>query len=329
MDETFLATEAHELAIVTRGDFIESRHSGSAVVLAPDGSTLRTLGNPRATVLPRSAMKPFQAVAAMTSGVDLHGPEAAIATGSHAGTEQHTAIVTGMLHHVGLSANDLQCPAAWPFDSDARDHLVRQGQGPQRITMTCSGQHSAMLMACVKNGWDHTQYRDPEHPVQKHIRDITERLTGDKIAVTTIDGCGAPVHGMSLVALARGIQSIATSSESSPFALYRNAAQLRNAVLKDPWAIDGFGRDNTLVIQELGVFAKWGAEGVMVMTAPNGTTVTLKVLDGSGRAATVVALTLLTQARALEAGAVSALLPHLGLDIYGGGQRIGSVIPTV
>ena len=71
-------------------------------------------------------------------------------------------------------------------------------------------------------------------------------------------------------------------------------------MLANGWAIDGPGRANTVVIDRLGVFAKLGAEGVMVMAAPDGTTVALKVLDGSLRAATIVALRLLVDAGAVD-----------------------------
>ena len=118
---------------------------------------------------------------------------------------------------------------------------------------------------------------------------------------------------------ARGIQRIATASDGSPFALFRNAALLKNAVLADGWAIDGPGRANTVVIDELGVFAKGGAEGVMVMAAPDGTTVTLKVLDGSLRAASIVALRLLADAGALTHDDVDAVAPKLDLAVLGRG----------
>ena len=70
---TFTVADAAELAVVERSGFVESRHAGAAVVLAPDGEVLRTLGDTTAPVLPRSSMKPFQAVAVMTSGVVLRG----------------------------------------------------------------------------------------------------------------------------------------------------------------------------------------------------------------------------------------------------------------
>ncbi|MCX7521199.1 asparaginase [Microbacterium sp. STN6] len=328
VDGTFSTSEAVELAVVERSGFIESRHAGSAIVVAPDGSTIAVHGSPDAPILPRSAMKPLQAVAVMTAGADLEGAAAAIATASHAGTPAHVSLVRGLLARAGLDEGALACPAAWPSDPTSHAVMLRAGDGPSRLTMTCSGKHAAMLLACAHNGWPVSGYLEPQHPLQVHIRDVVERMTGEKIGLSAIDGCGAPVHAMSLVALARGIQRIGTASPSSPFALYRHAAQLRQAVLENPWAIDGSGRPNSVIIERLGVFAKWGAEGVMAVVAPDGTTVTLKMLDGGLRAATVVALAMLADAGALTGAAVAAVLPELGLAVLGGGEVVGGIRPS-
>jgi L-asparaginase II len=73
------------------------------------------------------------------------------------------------------------------------------------------------------------------------------------------------------------------------------------------------------------VFAKLGAEGVMVMAAPDGTTVALKMLDGSLRAASLVGLTLLADAGALDRDAVDAVLPELNLSVTGGDAVVGDI----
>ena len=326
--EVFATDEAVELAVVERSGFIESRHVGSAIVLGPDGSVVRSLGTPSAAVYPRSSMKPFQAIAIMGSGVPLEGAAAVLATASHAGTAAHLSVVRGLLAQAQLPESALQCPADWPLDAASRDEAIRAGGRRQPIFMNCSGKHAAMLLACVVNGWPTESYLDPQHPMQQQVRDVVERLTGDKVVATGVDGCGAPVHAMALSTLARGIQRIATASDGSPFALYRNAALLKNAVLANGWAIDGPGRANTVVIDELGVFAKLGAEGVMVMAAPDGTTVALKVLDGSLRAATIVALSLLADAGAVDRAAVEAITPALDLAVLGGGAPVGAIRPT-
>jgi L-asparaginase II len=182
-----------------------------------------------------------------------------------------------------------------------------------------------MLRACVATGWPTEGYLDPGHPLQLHIRDVVERLSGEKIAHTAIDGCGAPVHAITLTGLARAIHRIGSASERSPFALHRVAGSLVRAVREHPWTIEGPGRPDTVAIEKLGVFAKYGAEGVMVMVAPNGTTVVLMTLDGSARIGTLVAATLLARAGALTAADVDSLAAALPLTIRGGDVEVGAI----
>lgn len=328
MLETFTVADAVELAVVDRSGFVESRHAGAAIVLSSDGEVVGRWGNPDALILPRSSLKPLQAVACITAGAELAGEQLALATASHVGTDRHAEVVRDVLTAGGLTEDDLGCPPAWPSDTATRDDMVREHGAQARIRMNCSGKHAAMLRACVATGWPTEGYLDPSHPLQLHIREVVERLTGEKIAHTSIDGCGAPVHAMTLSALARGIHRIGSASERSPFALHRVAGTLVRAVKENPWTIEGTGRPDTIAIETLEVFAKGGAEGIMVMVAPDGTTVALKMLDGSGRAATIVAATLLAGAGALSDADVSTLTRTLQLEVLGGGVGVGMIRPS-
>ncbi|KJL28252.1 asparaginase [Microbacterium oxydans] len=327
MLETLTVQDAVELAVVERSGFVESRHAGAAVVLSPDGEVIARHGNPDALILPRSSLKPLQAVACITAGAVLEGEQLALSTASHVGTDRHAATVRDMLTEGGLTEDHLACPPAWPTDTATRDEMVREHGAPERIRMNCSGKHAAMLRACVATGWSTEGYLDPAHPLQAHIRDVIERLTGEKIAHTAIDGCGAPVHAITLTGLTRAIHRIGTASDRSPFALHRVAGSLVRAVRENPWTIEGPGRPDTVAIEKLGVFTKGGAEGVMVMVAPNGTTVGLKMLDGSARASTLVAATLLARAGALSDADVAALAEALPLSVLGAGVEVGRIRP--
>ncbi|MEF2978200.1 asparaginase [Subtercola sp. YIM 133946] len=332
---TFLADEAVELAVVERSGFVESRHVGSAVVVGPDGAVLRSLGDPSSPVFPRSCLKPFQALTVLEalSGHDpLDAVQTVLATASHAATHRHVEVVDSILAKAGLGRDALQCPDDWPGDSATRDDLVRSHDGRASVYMNCSGKHAAMLYACRVNGWPTESYLDLDHPLQQRIVQTVERLTGEPVAATGTDGCGAPIHAVSLTGLARGIGRI-TGAADGP------AATLTESVLAHGWAIDGPGRANTIVIDELHVLAKLGAEGVMVMsvtkaTSPGaaagssaaaGTTVALKMLDGNLRAASLVGLTLLVAAGALRQAQLDALLPRLDLTVYGGTAPVGSI----
>ena len=270
-------------------------------------------------------MKPFQAVAVMTSGVTLRGQDAAIATASHSGTMQHAALVHSLLERAGLDESALACPAAWPDDTETRTALLVEGADKAPIYMNCSGKHASMVVACVQNGWPVAGYLDPEHPLQKKILDVVERFTGERPTHSGIDGCGAPVHALSLSGLARGIARIATSRSNSPFAIYREAGFLAEAVRANGWVIAGPGLPDSVVIDRLGLFIKSGAEGVLVASAADGTTVALKILDGSLRAAVIVGLRLLADAGAISHDEVTALLPELGLAVTGGGHPVGEI----
>jgi L-asparaginase II len=325
--ETLTVADAVELAVVERSGFIESRHAGSAIVLSPDGDVVRRLGNPDALILPRSSLKPLQAVACVTAGAELSGEQLAISTASHVGTDRHVDVIREILTAGGLTEDDLGCPSTWPRDTATRDELVREHGQPARIRMDCSGKHAAMLRACVATGWPTEGYLHPMHPLQSHIREVVERLAGEKIAHTSVDGCGAPVHAITLAGLGRAIHRIGSASERSPFALHRVAGTLVKAVKENPWTIEGIGRPDTIAIETLGVFAKSGAEGIMVMVAPDGTTVALKMLDGSARALTIVAATLLARAGALSESELAMLATALPLAVLGGGSDVGMIRP--
>jgi L-asparaginase II len=327
--QTFAAADAVELAVVERSGFVESRHAGIAVVLAPDGTIAQKLGDPSALILPRSSLKPLQALGCLAGGAPLEGERLGLATASHSGTDRHVAVVRDILSAAGLGEDDLGCPPAWPGDTQTRDELVRDLGQPQRLRMNCSGKHAAMLLTCTVNGWDAAGYLSPDHPLQLHLREIIERLVGERVAATAVDGCGAPVYAVTLFGLARAIHRIGTASATSPFALHRSAGTLVQAVRENPWTIDGPGRPDTVVIERLGVFAKSGAEGVVVMVAPDGTTVALKMLDGSGRAASAVALRLLERHGALTAQDVADAMARLPLAVTGGGQDVGVIRPVL
>lgn len=331
MPGTLSVESSVELATVDRGGFVESRHAGAAIVLSPDGETTLSYGDADSSVLPRSAMKPFQAVACATAGAAFDGERLAVSTASHSGTDRHVALVRDMLQDAGLTEDYLGCPPSFPDDSATRAEMIRDNAPSARIRMTCSGKHAAMLAACAVNGWDTQTYLDPQHPLQVHIREVVERLCGGaRIEATVIDGCGAPVHAIPLSALARGIHRVGTSSETSPFALHRVSGSLIRAVRESPWVVEGQGRPDTAAVEQFGVFSKFGAEGVQVMVAPDGTTVAVKVLDGSRRAGSAVALSLLGKVGALSAEAVRDFLAtHPLYAVRGAGREVGRIRPVV
>ncbi len=323
MIHTFRAHDAVELAVLERSGFVESVHIGSAVVVAGDGSVVTALGDVTAPIYPRSAMKPFQALAAMQSGVPLRGVQVAIAAGSHTGSFEHMDVVAGMLKAAGLGEDDLGCPPAWPGDSTARAGFVRAGRGRSRLAMNCSGKHAAFLWACVENGWDKSGYLEPNHPMQRAVRTVVEEYTGETVQHTGVDGCGAPVMAVSLTGLARAF-SILAKAPSDKNANARMAT-IATSMLDYPWAVEGHNKPNTVIMDELGIVAKMGAEGVLAMATPTGACVAVKILDGNGRAASLVGLTMLAASGAVDGSAVAGILDKVVPPVMGGSHRAGSL----
>jgi L-asparaginase II len=323
MPSTFSAGSAVELAVLERSGFIESRHVGAAVVLSGDGSVVTALGNVQAPIYPRSCLKPLQTLASMQAGVPLRGAQVALASASHTGSQVHMEVVEGMLKAAGVSESDLGCPADWPQDEDARNWMIRSERPQSKLAMNCSGKHAAFLWACRENGWDLRTYLEPNHPLQQRVRAVVEEYSGEEVVHTGVDGCGAPVLAISLTGLARAFSRLA-KAPSDKHANAR-AATIATSMLDYPWAVQGIGKPNTIVMEELGVLAKLGAEGVLVMATPTGASVALKVLDGNGRAATLVGLTLLAAAGALEVPDVAAVLEHIVDPVTGAGRPVGSL----
>jgi L-asparaginase II len=310
-----------ELATLDRNGLIESRHIGAYVVIDREGSVIESGGDIDATIFPRSTLKPLQAVAALRAGAALDGVDLVLASASHCGSHRHTDAIEAMLHHDHLDVADLGCPPAWPLGYAEKAERIAEGQHEQRVTMNCSGKHAAFLRACLANGWATDTYLEPHHPLQALIRAVVEEFTGATELWPAIDGCGAPLYGMSLRALGTGIARVTDGHDPS-------ATKLVDAIRANPWALDGFGRDNTRVIEATGCIAKLGAEGVLII-ARDGIAVAMKCLDGSQRANTAAALTLLARHGVIERSVAESLTEELAEKITGGSQIVGRLTVSV
>ena len=306
-----------ELARVVRNGFVESRHYGSAFVLDPAGEVVLSVGAPDEPVLPLSTVKPLQALATLRSGARLAGPALAIAAGSHTGEERHVAVVSAVLAAAGLSVDTLNCPPDWPEDEATRFALIRAGVGPQRIRMNCSGKHAAMLAASAGRGWptDH-RYLAQSTPYRSSSRDTVRDLSGVPIAHVAVDGCGAGV-GLALHGLAAAFRKLVLAPAGSDEALVADAMRAH------PEYVGGSqGHLNTMLMQAVpGMIAKGGAEGVLAAATRDGYAVAVKVIDGSPRATTLIALACLDAARAATTGAEQLR----SVPILGGGQSVGAI----
>ena len=310
-----------ELATIDRNGLIESRHIGAYIVINAAGEVLESGGDIEAIIFPRSTLKPLQAVALLRAGADLDGVDLVLSSASHCGSHRHTDHVESMLAHDGLSVDDLGCPAQWPLGVSDKADRIAKGEKAQRVTMNCSGKHAGFLRTCVTNGWDTATYLEPTHPLQVKIREVVEEFTGTTELWPAVDGCGAPLYGMSLRALGTGLARMSDGTDP-------DATRLVDAIREHPWALDGPGRDNTRVIEVTGTIAKIGAEGVL-LAARDGIAVVIKCLDGSQRPNTAVAVTLLERHGVIDAAARDTLISQLVEPITGGSAVVGTLSVSV
>lgn len=311
-----------ELARLERSGLVESRHIGAAAVVDADGTVLRAVGDVHATIYPRSTLKPLQAVAMLRAGARFTDAELVLAVSSHCGSPQHVAIVERMLADDRRNENSLQCPPLWPLGSEQRAALQAAGLGPSRLTNNCSGKHAGLLRASDALGADAQGYLEAEHPVQALIRDVVAEFTAQPLAHLAVDGCGAPMAATSLAGLARGIARLTRGDDP-------DARRVMQAVLAEPWAIDGAGRANTVVIERLGALAKLGTEGLVVIGTRDGVAVAVKVLDGSMRATTPVALALLASVGAIDGAVARELIDETSQRVHAGGREIGRLLVSI
>ncbi|AGZ46389.1 asparaginase [Actinoplanes friuliensis] len=305
------------LAEVVRSGFAESVHHGSVVVLDTAGQVVAEAGDVTGPTFPRSSNKPLQTVGMLRAGLRTAEPaDLALISGSHFGEPFHVARVRQILETAGLDESALRCPASLPLSEDERDIVLRDGRGAERILMNCSGKHAGMLATCVANGWPLDDYRDVKHPLQVTLAATVSELVGEPIAATGIDGCGAPVLGFSLTALARGFQRLV---QAPPQSFERLVADTMRA---DPQLVAGTGEDDTRLMQGVpGLLAKGGAEGVVAVAVEGAGAVALKIEDGAMRARMPVLVSALRRL-----GVDAPVLEELAtVPILGGGVRVGEV----
>ncbi|GAA2746744.1 asparaginase [Kitasatospora cinereorecta] len=307
------------VAHVVREGLVEGVHYGSVVVLGDEGEVRFQLGDIEAACYPRSALKPVQAVAMVRCGLPLDGDLLSLAMGSHSGEEHHLAGAHRILESAGLTEDDLRNTPDLPYDPAVRDTWVRAGRPPSRLAQNCSGKHAAMLYLCALNSWPLHTYLDPAHPLQVAIAETVEELTGQRVARTTADGCGAPLFAVSLHGLARAAARIATGAPGTP------ERRVAEALRGHPEMASGTGRDVAALMRAVpGLIAKDGFEGVQTAALPDGRAVAVKIADGANRARVPVAAAALARA-----GVDPVLLgPFTGEPVLGGGRPVGSIRPV-
>jgi L-asparaginase II len=291
---------AAHLVEVWRGPIIESCHSGHLIAVDAEGADICALGAPESVTYLRSSGKPFQALPVVVSGAaDRFGfteQEVAIACGSHNGEPIHVETVRSMLEKIGLDESALKCGAHEPYSVDVARELIRKDEQPIPIQNNCSGKHAAMLALARHIGAPTETYDELSNQVQQLILKAVSDFSGvaiENVAIG-IDGCGVPVFGISVRAMALMYARLVAPPPSLPAEVRAACRRIVAAMIKFPEMIGGTKDrlDTELIRAGAGkLISKIGAEGVYTVGVlpsaawPGGVGFALKVQDGDDKRA--------------------------------------------
>ena len=299
-------TKPVPMAEIWRGELLESLHLGHAVVCAADGQIIRSWGDPKAVIYPRSSAKMIQALPLITSGAaakyGLTSEQLALACASHNGAHIHTDRVNAWLDQLGLADGDFRCGTQMPNDIPARNALIKSDASPCQVHNNCSGKHAGFLTLSQYLGAGR-EYIDIGHPVQQACLNAFEEVTGEASPGFGIDGCSAPNFATSVQGLARAMAWFASAGERNDRAS-QAAAQLTAAMTEHPELVAGETRACTNLMRAMGgrVAVKTGAEAVFVAIIPEKKLgVALKITDGATRASECAIAAILVGLGVLEA----------------------------
>ncbi|MBD3665066.1 asparaginase [Sulfitobacter aestuariivivens] len=294
-------TKAAPFAEIWRGPFLESVHSGHAVICDETGQIVEAWGDPDLVILPRSSSKMIQALPLVTSGAadkaGLGTEHLALACASHNGAAIHTDRVGAWLDTLDLAEDAFRCGPQWPDDDAARHGLIRAHAAPCQIHNNCSGKHSGFLTLAKHLGAG-PEYIDPAHPVQQACLSAFEEATQETSPGYGIDGCSAPNFASTLHGMARAMAHFAAAPEGSP------QTRLHQAMRLHPELVAGEGRACTELMRATNgtVALKTGAEGFYIAILPEQKLgIALKAACGTTRAAECAIAALLVRLGALDA----------------------------
>lgn len=284
MNELFDETLVEEY----RGDLLENCHRGHICIVNEADEVVAHVGNPEHVTYMRSSAKPIQALAFMALGLDekyaLTDQERTIIAGSHQGGPYHIAVLEELARKLNIDESLLVLLPTWPASQEYRDAAVLAGKMQRRFYHNCAGKHLATIAMARYFGQDERTYYQKDTPVQKYLVSFIAKITGQpewEIAIG-VDGCGVPVYGMPLHAMARGFLRLACPDLLEDDTL-REKARLLNRVMHENSRY--INRDHyvcTCMNEDPNVFAKGGAQGVYCFALRDRRlAVSFKVSDGS------------------------------------------------
>jgi L-asparaginase II len=314
-------TAPAELVHVVRNGLVESVHTGDVTVCDAEGRLRAFAGDPDRMLFGRSCEKPLQGAVSFSAmdEPDLPDDEIAVMCASHSGEAIHVATIRRLLRRGPVPVAALRTP---------RDRATKGARS--RIWDGCSGNHAGLLVASARRGWDLGSYRAPGHPIQRRVLRAVTASTDVERPRIGVDGCGIPVHGVPLRAMATMFARLGNPDRLGRLA--PAADRVVRGMLAAPHMVGGTRRlDTDVMTAGAGqVLAKEGAEGLVCATSTSqGFGIALKVTDGNWRRLAPAFIKVLRDLEVLDEPAMDGLRHHERLPVLGGEEPQGAVEAVV
>jgi L-asparaginase II len=223
-----------------------------------------------------------------------------------------------------------------PFSAEVARALTRNQQPPNVLQNNCSGKHAAMLALALHVGAPTASYDECSNPVQQSIAKTVSEFSDialDQI-VFGVDGCGVPVFGVPVRAMALMYARLVSPPQSFDAATRNACRRIVKAMIDFPEMVGGTKDrlDTELIRAGAGrLISKIGAEGVYTIGVlpgnewPNGLGLALKIEDGDDhRARPPAVIEALRQLNVLSSKELVALASYAPTVITNRrGERVG------
>lgn len=199
---------AHDYVVTERSGIIENTHRIHAAITDATGKLLFSLGDRSRMTLARSAAKPAQALAMLETGASqrfgFDDADVAFMCGSHSSKDRHVSRAAAMLAKIPAEESDLRCGRHSSLSEKVNRAWIKADYVPTTLCRDCSGKHVGMLAGALAIGSDMLDYHLPTYPMQAHVKQVVEDLSGAKREEIkwALDGCNLPAPALPLRNLA-------------------------------------------------------------------------------------------------------------------------------
>ncbi len=206
-------------ATTYRGPAVENTHIAHIAIVDASGRLVYAFGDPHRPTLPRSAVKPVQALAVLETGAlerfGFDEADLALMCASHSSEDTHIARARAMLAKAQASEADLRCGGHPPISDEVARAWIKRDFAPTPVCSNCSGKHAGMLAGARAIGASTQGYESEEHPLQQRVKRTLAQVCDlpDDAIQWGIDGCDLPTPSFPLDRLARIFAKLADAAD--------------------------------------------------------------------------------------------------------------------